>query len=212
MKFLRKIEYLKIDESEHSFELRFHFAPNEYFTNEVLKKTFYMKEEDLAEKSVGTEIAWKEGKNITKKTIKKVKNYLNSHQLFLLQKQKNKKTGQTRVITKEVDDESFFNFFKSINVSDLPKKEGDDDVVSLSFFSLTLCQDEEGNVLAERMDIDLDIARTIVEEAIPYGLEYFLGIKLHEDHDDGDEGDDDEDEEESEEEDIKKKGKKPHKH
>ena len=72
IKFLKKVEYIKIDESEHSFELRFHFAANDYFTNEVLKKTFYMKDEDMAEKSVGTEIAWKEGKNITKKTIKKV--------------------------------------------------------------------------------------------------------------------------------------------
>ncbi len=32
-----------------------------------------MKEEDVAEKSEGTEIVWKEGKNITKKTIKKVR-------------------------------------------------------------------------------------------------------------------------------------------
>lgn len=72
-KSLKKIEYIRIDESEFSFELRFHFLPNDFFTNEVLKKTFYMKEEDLAEKSVGTEIEWKEGKNITKKTIKKVK-------------------------------------------------------------------------------------------------------------------------------------------
>ena len=69
-------------------------------------------------------------------------------------------------------------------------------------------------MLAERMDIDLDIARTIVEEAIPYGLEYYLGIKLHE-HDDGcDHDEDDEEDEESEEEDLGKKkgGKKPHKH
>lgn len=63
------------------------------------------------------------------------------------------------------------------------------------------------------MDIDLDIARTIIEEAIPYGLEYFLGIKLHE-HAEGmdDDGDDDDDDESEEEEAPKKKGKKPHKH
>jgi nucleosome assembly protein 1-like 1 len=184
IKHLTKIEYIKIDESEYSFELRFHFEANDYFTNDVLKKTFYMKEEDLPEKSVGTEIAWKEGKNITKKTIKK--------------KQKNKKTGQTRVITKEVDEESFFNFFKSINLAEA-KKEQDDD-------------DEEADLLHERMDIDLDIGRTIVEEAIPYGLEYYLGIKLH-DHAEGlDDEEDDEDDEDSEEEYAKKKGKKPHKH
>lgn len=39
-------------------------------------------------------------------------------------KQKNKKTGQTRVITKEVDEESFFNFFKSVNITE--KKEDED--------------------------------------------------------------------------------------
>lgn len=62
------------------------------------------------------------------------------------------------------------------------------------------------------MDIDLDIARTIVEEAIPYGLEYYLGIKLHE-HAEGMDDDEDDDEDESEEEEApKKKGKKPHKH
>ena len=58
------------------------------------------------------------------------------------------------------------------------------------------------------MDIDLDIARTIVEEGIPYGLEYYLGIKLH-DHDEGDDLEDaEEDEESSEEEDLGKKKKK----
>jgi len=63
------------------------------------------------------------------------------------------------------------------------------------------------------MDIDLDIARTVVEEAIPYGLEYYLGIKLH-DHESGDEEDLNEEEEDSEEEELPKKkvGKKPHKH
>lgn len=180
IKHLTKVEYIKIDESEHSFELRFHFSPNDYFTNDVLKKTFYMKEEDNAEKSVGTEILWKEGKNITKKTIKK--------------KQKNKKTGQTRVITKEVDEESFFNFFKSINPNE--KKEGQDE------------DDEEIELLHERMEIDLDIGRTIVEEVIPYGLEYYLGIKVHEHVGDGLEDDDDEDDDESEEEKVVKELKK----
>lgn len=63
------------------------------------------------------------------------------------------------------------------------------------------------------MEIDLDIGRTIVEEVIPYGLEYYLGIKVHEHVGDGLEDDDEEDDDESEEEEYnKKKGKKPHKH
>lgn len=61
------------------------------------------------------------------------------------------------------------------------------------------------------MDIDLDIARTIVEEGIPYGLEYYLGIKLH-DHEEGEDDEEEEDEESEEENYGKKKGKKPHKH
>lgn len=46
------------------------------------------------------------------------------------------------------------------------------------------------------MDIDYDIARTIIDEAIPYGLEYFLGIKINmgDDGDHEDLGDEDEDE------------------
>lgn len=88
-----------------------------------------MKDEDCPIKSVGTDIAWKEGKNITKKTIKKVKikNIIKFY--YCSQKQKNKKTGQTRVIEKQIDDESFFNFFKSINLEELDKKEGNDDEV-----------------------------------------------------------------------------------
>ena len=42
-------------------------------------------------------IDWNAGKNITQKTVKK--------------KQKHKGRGQTRVITKTVQNDSFFNFF-----------------------------------------------------------------------------------------------------
>ena len=70
-----------------------------------------MIDEHQPAKAEATEIQWKEGKNITRKTVEK--------------KQKNKKTGKTRTITKEVDSESFFNFFKSVTPKDDP--EGDDD-------------------------------------------------------------------------------------
>jgi nucleosome assembly protein 1-like 1 len=45
-------------------------------------------------------IEWKEGKDVTKKTVKK--------------KEKNKKTGKIRTATKEIEDQSFFNFFKPV--------------------------------------------------------------------------------------------------
>ena len=34
------------------------------------------------------------------------------------------------------------------------------------------------------MDIDYDIARMIIDEIIPYSLEYYLGVKLNDDYDD----------------------------
>ncbi|EHB03631.1 Nucleosome assembly protein 1-like 1 [Heterocephalus glaber] len=64
-----------------SFILEFHFEPNEYFTNDVLTKTYRMRSEpensdplsfDGLEimSCTGCQIAWKKGKNVTLKTIK----------------------------------------------------------------------------------------------------------------------------------------------
>ena len=72
----------------YGFDLKFTFEKNDYFDNEVLKKSFIMTKQNIIEKCEGTEIAWKDGKNVTEKKIKK--------------KQKNKKTAQSRTITKTV--------------------------------------------------------------------------------------------------------------
>lgn len=71
------------------------------------------------EKCDATEIKWKEGKDITKKTITK--------------KQKNKKTGKQRTVEKIVDADSFFNFFKSVCPTDGGDKD-DDEVYSMSLW------------------------------------------------------------------------------
>jgi len=71
-----------------------------------------MKEEKECSKATGTEITWKAGKNLTKKKVEK--------------KQKNKKTGKTRTVEKEVDCESFFGFFKTVETT-CKKDEGKDD-------------------------------------------------------------------------------------
>lgn len=66
---------------EMSFTLEFEFSPNEYFENATLTKEYLMKCEPDAEapfnfdgpeiyKSKGCEIKWKEGKNLTLKTVK----------------------------------------------------------------------------------------------------------------------------------------------
>lgn len=87
----------KLHDQGHGYDLVFTFEKNDYFSNEVLKKTFVMTKANVIEKCEGTEIQWKEGKDVTKKKIKK----------------KNKKKGKTTTVTKTVDCESFFNFFKT---------------------------------------------------------------------------------------------------
>jgi nucleosome assembly protein 1-like 1 len=67
------------------------FKENEYFTNQVLSLKARFRDDDKQEvvETEGTVIDWKDGKDLTKKKIKK--------------KQKNKKTGETRQIVKTVD-------------------------------------------------------------------------------------------------------------
>jgi len=147
LQYVTKVECKVLESGDYS--IFFYFADNEFFTNKMLSKTFFMKEAEQPNKSEGTEIEWNEGKNVTKKTVKK--------------KQKNKKSGQQRMVTKEVDDESFFNFFKS---------------VSVEIEDLEDLDDEEADQMQQRMDIDFDISQVLMDEVIPYSLEYYLGIKM----------------------------------
>jgi nucleosome assembly protein 1-like 1 len=56
-------------------------------------------DDEVIKKSFGDQIAWKEGKNITVKIVKK----------------KNKKKGGEKK-TKEVKEKSFFNFFLDVEI------------------------------------------------------------------------------------------------
>jgi nucleosome assembly protein 1-like 1 len=150
LKALNKVEFEMSEDAAHpfNFKLHFHFAANEYFTNEVLSIHLHVKEPREVDKIDGTEISWKEGKNITKKTVQK--------------KQKNKKTGQTRTVTKEEDCDSLFKLFNNCEQHDHEEHEHDDD---------------------EEADHEHDIydhtewAYSFFEEIIPYSLEYFLGVR-----------------------------------
>ena len=65
------IAYLPIEDKELGFKIQFHFKPNEYFTNEVLEKTYLYQEEVgysgdfVYDRAIGTKINWKEDKNLT---------------------------------------------------------------------------------------------------------------------------------------------------
>jgi len=178
LKHIIKIEHLD-EEGTENYLIKFHFSPNEYFENETLSARFVMLSENEVDKIEGTDIKWKEGKDITKKTVTK--------------KQKNKKTGKTRSVTKTVDADSFFNFFKSIQAK---PQEGENE------------EDEDDETL-EKLDIHLDISRTLIDDIIPYHLEFFLGVREDENPEGGEDDDDlgDDDEDDDTDDDAPKKGK-----
>lgn len=176
LKHLTKIEYKYSEDAAnpHNFTVTMHFSANEYFENDVLTTEFIMREPRDILETKGTELKWKEGKDFTKKTVTK--------------KQKNKKTGQTRTVTKEESVPSFFNFFKTI-VAPEEDKELDEDEEQLQ------------NDILDQMDI----AYSLIEEAVPFSLEYYLGVRKDymggfgdEDYEDDDDDDDDEDDDEDE--------------
>lgn len=75
-----RLSYLESAEKP-GFKLSFIFEPNEYFENEVLEKTYiYQSEIDYSgdfmyDRAIGTEIKWKEEKDLTKEfEIKKQRN------------------------------------------------------------------------------------------------------------------------------------------
>lgn len=206
MEYIRGVEYTLNDEDEE-YSMIIKFAPNPFFTNEVLTcKSKYKK--GVPCEIIGTEIAWKEGKNLTKQITTKVtsKSPIDEHissfealsllffetpthslrfpssslLLFLFdfwkkQTQKNKKTKQTKTITKEEDCDSFFNLFKSCSLS-------------------------KDNEETEEMIANADeVIQAIIDEIVPYSLEYFLAIREGDAPPEGIEEEDEEYEDEEEE-------------
>jgi len=112
LKKITKIEVIPEKGDNNDFTIVFSFAPNDYFENNSISAKFFLVEDDVAEKIEATEIQWKEGKNITQKSITKRK--------------KNKKTGKHQNITKLVDADSFFNIFKTVEVPESADDEGEE--------------------------------------------------------------------------------------
>ncbi|XP_020022250.2 nucleosome assembly protein 1-like 2 [Castor canadensis] len=105
-----KVKFSKPNEPL-AFTLEFHFEPNDYFTNEVLTKTYLLKSKldysdphpfrgSAVEHCIGCKIDWKEGKNVTVQTV--------------LKKQRHRVWGLVRTTTQELPRESFFNFFSAL--------------------------------------------------------------------------------------------------
>jgi nucleosome assembly protein 1-like 1 len=185
LQHIKHIDSEKTDKPNKSLQINFHFNPNDYFTNEVISlKIVYKPDSDEVLKTEGTVITWKDGKDVTKKKVKK--------------KQKHKKTNETRTIIKTVDAESIFNVFASRTAP----VDGED----------TGLESEEENELLDKIDEQMNFAEDIEDVLIPDALEYYLG--LNEDFfdemggDSDDSGDHDSDDDGSGDDDKKDKKKK----
>uniref|UniRef100_A0A3P8VHH9 Nucleosome assembly protein 1-like 4a n=1 Tax=Cynoglossus semilaevis TaxID=244447 RepID=A0A3P8VHH9_CYNSE len=182
---LKHLKDIKVKFSEPgqpmSFSLEFYFEPNGYFNNAVLTKVYKMKSEPEASEPFsfegpeiidceGCQIDWHKGKDVTVKTIKK--------------KQKHKGRGTVRTVTKQVPNDSFFNFFNPVKDA----KIWDED----SEFTLAT---------------DFEIGHFFRERIVPRAVLYFTGEALEDDEslfellklsllyqEQDDEGDDDDDE------------------
>jgi len=176
---LHKLTDITVTFSEQpmGFTLHFYFAPNDYFSNLILTKEYEMKCEPSEDdpfsfegpeifKCKGCTINWKEGKNLTVKTVKK--------------KQKHKSKGNVRTITKQVKNDSFFNFFDPPPIPDDPNADIDPETQDL-------------------LTADFEIGHYIRDRIIPRAVLFFTGEALEEDEFD-DEDEEEEDGEEGEEE------------
>ncbi|KAI0917755.1 hypothetical protein AcV7_007082 [Taiwanofungus camphoratus] len=180
-----RLSYLSASDPKPGFRLSFVFSPNEFFENELLEKTYLYQEEVgysgdfVYDRAIGTEIKWKEDKDLTKE--------------FEIKKQRNKNTNRTRLVRKARPTESFFNFFSP------PEPPAEDNVDEMD--------EEELEELEDKLEFDYQIGEDIKEKIIPRAIDYFTGKALEfEDDDDDDEDfedieDDDEDEDRFEDED-----------
>jgi len=141
------------------FTLHFHFEENPFFTNQVLTKEYTLRngpnpaaplEYDGPEivGCKGCQIDWKEGKDVTKMTMK-VKTFSG----------KKGKTGSpVKSITEEVETDSFFDFFSPPVV----EEDGEED-------------DKEAKA---ELAMDFDLGFAIKEKFIPRAVLYFTGEML----------------------------------
>lgn len=129
--------------------MEFEFSKNDFFDNKVLTKTYYLQDnnEDVLGELVfdhadGDQINWKENKDVTVKVETR--------------KQRHKSSNKTRVVKRNVPQESFFNFFKPPVISEDEEEEEEDD-------------------LEERVQADYEIGEHLKETIIPHAIKWFTG-------------------------------------
>ncbi|CAE6481600.1 unnamed protein product [Rhizoctonia solani] len=156
--YLTDIRLVYLADTTPGFKLIFDFAPNPFFENESLEKSYHYQDElgdtgdYIYDRAVGTDIRWKEERDLTKAVE--------------IKKQRNKATNRTRLIRRSHTVPSFFNFF---NPPAQPTRE----------------QIENGEVdedlleeLDEKLELDYQIGEDLKERIIPRAIDYFTGKAL----------------------------------
>ncbi|KAI8331061.1 hypothetical protein BC941DRAFT_517837 [Chlamydoabsidia padenii] len=184
LKHLMDIRMSYLDQP--GFKLEFVFESNDFFTNDVLTKTYYYQDHAYAgdfvyDHAEGCSIDWKEGKDLTV-TVES-------------RKQRHKGTNKTRVVKRTVAADSFFNFFSP------PAFPDEDEELD----------EEEAEGLDAKLEADYEAGEEFKDKIIPHAVDYFTGKALeydgfgNEDEFDGeyysDEDEDDEDDDEDEDDD-----------
>ncbi|EPX72492.1 nucleosome assembly protein Nap2 [Schizosaccharomyces octosporus yFS286] len=157
---LKDVRFSNLSEGQKGYRLEFEFAPNDYFSNKVLTKTYYYKQElsptgeFLYDRAEGDEIEWKKPDcNLTVEVETK--------------KQRNKRTKQTRLVRSTVPADSFFNFFAppQVNEEESDSEDGFEDKTEL-------------------MELDYQLGEIFKDQIIPLAVECFLGnVEDNEDED-----------------------------
>jgi nucleosome assembly protein 1-like 1 len=151
----------------YSFKLVFEFAPNPFFTNQLLTKEYVVLPEMLSgtesvQEIAGSEIEWKPGQDLTHEIVEKKQT----------RKGKNGKK-QTRVVEQKVPCESFFRFFEPPKLSEEGMGEDDQEMYNQN------CED------------DVYAGRCFRDRVIPDAFGWFTGAYFDFDEDGEDEDDDD---------------------
>ncbi|WFD18658.1 histone chaperone [Malassezia caprae] len=170
-------------QAQQGFQLLFVFAKNEFFTNEVLTKTYFYQDQvglsgDLVyDHAEGTEIAWTSADNDLTNRVE-------------TKKQRNKNTNETRTVKRLVPTDSFFHFF----APPVPPSDEDD------------ADEDELDALEERLELDYQVGEDLKDRIIPHAIDFFTGKALQvenadewddedafDDYDDEDDDEDDDD-------------------
>ena len=99
IKYIEKVNMVKFPQNVNNFRVDFIFKPNEFFTPEVLSKTYEYDKDGVLKKAIGTTIEWKSPEK--NPTVEKVrKKYKKGRKFFNEEKEE------------KVD--SFFSFFSQV--------------------------------------------------------------------------------------------------